>query len=112
MLQLLTAAVEALNIGQVINLPTVWGAMVSSELQVARTATQQVYADTTDDFRTCRTVCVAEAVHQVGARRVPAPLVANNPWPVQATVDGSVDGRVRDVLLSGQLLLSNNSQQC
>jgi hypothetical protein len=71
MLQLLEAAVKAVNTdGLVINLPTVWSAMVANELQAATAAAREVYTSTVDGFKACYTELMAETVHKVGALRI------------------------------------------
>jgi hypothetical protein len=71
MLQLLEAAVKAVNTpGLVINLPTVWGAMVANELQAGTAAAREVYTSTVNGFEACYTEVMAEAVHKVGAAHV------------------------------------------
>jgi hypothetical protein len=65
MLQLLEAAVAALNGGQAINLPTVWSAMVAAELQAAASAARQAYESATAGLDGCTDLQQAEDMHKV-----------------------------------------------
>jgi len=67
MLQLLEAAVEAVNTpGQVVNLPTVWGSMLEKELEVASAAARKAYATFTAALEDSESRQEAEELHQVG----------------------------------------------
>jgi hypothetical protein len=66
MLQLLEAAVKAVNTdGLVINLPTVWSAMVANELQAAASAARQVYKSATSSLDDCVDLPAAVEMHKV-----------------------------------------------
>lgn len=66
MLQLLEAAVIAVNTpGQDINLPTVWGALVTRELQAAASAARQMYKSATSSLDDCVDLAAAVEMHKV-----------------------------------------------
>jgi hypothetical protein len=65
-LQLLQAAVKAVNMPeQDMELPTIWGAMVSSELQAAAMAARQAYASATKSLQECKSLEDATSMHKV-----------------------------------------------
>lgn len=71
LVQLLTAAVEAANKpGGVLNIGSMWSAMLQAELKEATAAAEHVYKTATDALATAKTPEEAERCHKVGVQHI------------------------------------------
>lgn len=71
LVQLLTAAVEAANKpGGVLNIGSMWSAMLQAELKVATAAAEHIYKTATKALDTAKTAEEAERCHKVGVQHI------------------------------------------